>query len=304
MKRLSLIILTYNSEKDIYDCLRSVYQYNDIGDELEIIVVDNNSACFEAMRQKLQTQYPEVIVIKNEKNGGYGQGNNIGIKASSAPIIAIMNPDIRLIMPVFAKMLCSLKDRNVIMCGGKQHSSIEKPASSFYYDHDAPAVLQSIGFKILSKLDKYDYRRMWLQGAFFLVKKDLFMQIGLFDERIFMYAEEFYIHKRFRNAFPHKKMIYLSKLKYIHLIENRPFSKENTYKTFKSDMFACSLLGISPLLCIRRKIMSLYINHVIGLIRSISHPNITSNKNIYKIQLQVLLQLQNEIRTSNLWHYE
>ena len=79
MIRLSLIILTYNSEKDIYDCLQSVYQYNDIGNSLEVIVVDN----FTQMRDKINLQYPDVKVIANTKNGGYGQGNNIGIRVMS-----------------------------------------------------------------------------------------------------------------------------------------------------------------------------------------------------------------------------
>ena len=77
MKKLSLIILTYNSEKDIYDCLSSVYQYNDIGDALEIIVVDNNSEHYARMQDKLSTLYPKVNIISNSTNGGYGQGNNI-----------------------------------------------------------------------------------------------------------------------------------------------------------------------------------------------------------------------------------
>ena len=42
-KRVSVIIVTYNSEKHIYDCLSSIYRYNDIGDLLEVIIVDNNS---------------------------------------------------------------------------------------------------------------------------------------------------------------------------------------------------------------------------------------------------------------------
>ena len=74
MKKLSLIILTYNSEKDIYDCLDSVYKYNDIGDYLEIIVVDNNSDNYIQMKKNIKTQYPDVQIIANHKNGGYGQG--------------------------------------------------------------------------------------------------------------------------------------------------------------------------------------------------------------------------------------
>ena len=90
MKKLSLIILTYNSEKDIYDCLDSVYKYNDIGDSLEIIVVDNNSDNYIQMQKNIMEQYPDVQIIANQKNGGYGQGNNLGIKVASAPIISIM----------------------------------------------------------------------------------------------------------------------------------------------------------------------------------------------------------------------
>lgn len=41
-KRVSVIIVTYNSEKHIYDCLSSIYRYNDIGDLLEVIIVDNS----------------------------------------------------------------------------------------------------------------------------------------------------------------------------------------------------------------------------------------------------------------------
>ena len=295
-KQLSLIILTYNSEKDIYDCLASVHKYNDIGEELEIIVVDNNSANFETMHSKLQELYPDVIVIKNEKNGGYGQGNNVGIRASSAPIVAVMNPDIRLVMPVFATMLYTLRRTDVIMCGGKQYKSIDFPAYSFYYDHDAPAVLQSFIFRVLSRLDCYDYKRMWLHGAFFAIKKDIFSQIGYFDERIFMYAEEFNIHRRLRSAFPTKKMIYLPQLKYLHLIQDRQFSEDNAYKELKSDVFACSLLGISPMLCIRRKKMAAHTNYAINRLLSIIPGRICDKKN-YQVQLKLLRKIQKDLNT-------
>ena len=131
MIRLSLIILTYNSEKDIYDCLQSVYQYNDIGNSLEVIVVDNNSQHFTQMRDKINLQYPDVKVIANTKNGGYGQGNNIGIRAASAPIVSIMNPDVRLITPVFKTFVEVLSQDENIMCGGKQYATMTKQNPSF-----------------------------------------------------------------------------------------------------------------------------------------------------------------------------
>lgn len=297
-KKLSIIILTYNSERDIYDCLQSVYRYNDIGEALEIIIVDNNSKCFDTMQSKLKEEYPEVIVIPNANNGGYGYGNNIGINASTAPIVAIMNPDVRLIMPVFGTMLKTLEDENVIMCGGKQYANYDKAALSYYYDHNAPAILQSIGYLIHSKLDKYDYRRMWLSGAFFVIKKAYFLQIGLFDERIFMYAEEFDIHTRLRRAFPHKKMIYLPQLKYLHLIENRPITYESAYKTYRSDIHVCRLLGCSPYLCIIRKKIALRINMLIGTILSILHGTSVDYSH-YRTMMSALTQLSNEYKHTN-----
>ena len=39
---ISVIIVTYHSEKIIYECINSLLKYNDIGDKLEIIVIDNS----------------------------------------------------------------------------------------------------------------------------------------------------------------------------------------------------------------------------------------------------------------------
>ena len=98
MKELSVVIVTYNSEPDIYGCLDALFAHNDIGDALEIIVVDNNSRDFTHMRDEIARLYGEkVIVLSNSKNGGYGQGNNIGIRHATSPVIMIMNPDVRII---------------------------------------------------------------------------------------------------------------------------------------------------------------------------------------------------------------
>ena len=226
MKQLSLIILTYNSEKDIYDCLESVNRYNDIGDALEIIVVDNNSTNYIDMHDKIKSLYPDVRIIANTKNGGYGQGNNIGIRAASAPIVSIMNPDVRLIMPVFRQFIDVLSQTKNIMCGGKQYATLNQVNPSFYYDFTESGIRQSIGRIICHKLDIYNQKRMWLQGAFFAIKKDIFEQIGLFDETLFMYAEEFDIHLRIKRYLSTYNIIYLPQLKYLHLTSNRGFSAE------------------------------------------------------------------------------
>ena len=117
-KRLSIIIVTYNSLDLVFECLNSVFKYNDIGDELEVIIVENNSPQGEVMFSKIRELYQtKVTLILNSQNGGYGQGNNIGVKASNAPFIMIMNPDVCLIEPVFKQILRTFDDEQVGLVG-------------------------------------------------------------------------------------------------------------------------------------------------------------------------------------------
>lgn len=235
MKSLSVIILTYNSEKDIYDCLESVHRHNDIGDSLEIIIVDNQSRGYADMHAKITKAYPNIIITQNTKNGGYGQGNNVGIRLASAPFIAIMNPDIRLNKPIFAKMIECLKRDDVAMCAGKQYGGNGTPFASFMTTFTTPWWIgRPLEFICRRILDTYIYKLQFLSGAFFAIRKDVMTEIGMFDENIFMYAEENDIHYRIRHKYPQLKMIYRKDLSYIHLAENRPFSTTQAKRVYES----------------------------------------------------------------------
>ena len=267
-KQLSLIILTYNSEKDIFDCLSSVYQYNDIGEALEIIVVDNNSKDWSATEKQIKERFPDVITISNPINGGYGQGNNVGIRASSAPIVSIMNPDVRLIMPVFGAFLKTLSVPDIVMCGGKQLYTSAKVARSFAYDFMSSIFYIVILESIRRKRDNYDYKHMWMEGAFFAVKKDEFQQIGYFDENIFMYCEENDIWRRFRKTFPMLRMVYLSSIKYLHLTIARTFSELATKRQLKSQLYLCKKYNISKRFFCWHEIILIFMQQLICFLRT------------------------------------
>ena len=291
MKQLSLIILTYNSEKDIYDCLESVKRYNDIGDALEIIVVDNNSTNYVDMHDKIKSLYPDVRIIANTKNGGYGQGNNIGIRAASAPIVSIMNPDVRLIMPVFQTFIDVLSKDDNIMCGAKQYATLQKQNASFYYDFTEFGFKQYFGRIIRHKLDLYSQKKMWLQGAFFTIKKNVFEQIGLFDENIFMYAEEFDIHIRLTRLFPKHNIMYLPQLKYLHLTEHRINSERNILQQYKANIYVCIKHGFSAKKMLRNMLFAHMLGHVIISLSNLIKCQNTKNKNVQK---RILLDLINQ----------
>ena len=243
-KRLSIIILTYNSEKDIYPCLESVYQHNDIGEGLEVIVVDNQSTHFAAMQQEIAQRYPKVIITQNTHNGGYGQGNNVGIRMAQAPIVAIMNPDIRLLQPIFASALQTLNNKDIIMCAGKQMHTPTQLGWSYAFDYNALSFLQVPLRNIYKRFDYYDYRYMHLSGAFFFINKQCFEAIGMFDEQIFMYGEECDIHLRLRKAFP-KKQIQFLPIPYLHLSAERPFEEKRYRQLLNADLYVCRKHGLS-----------------------------------------------------------
>ena len=224
MKRLSIIIVTYNSEKDIFDCISSIKQWSDIPfDELEVIIVDNNSRNTDSMFEQLRSLYSnDIVLIKNTHNGGYGQGNNMGIRRATAPVILIMNPDVRMIEPVFKTTLDAFERNNSLcMYGMKQMlSATEVSSNSFCCAYTVNGYLQTIMTSIGNRFDYYLPRYMHFSGSCFFIKKEMFEQVGLFDETIFMYGEEEDIHYRMRkNGF--KQMIYNPKLHYIHLTKER-----------------------------------------------------------------------------------
>lgn len=231
MKKISIIIVTYNSENHIYDCLESIFEHNDIGLALEVIIVDNDSSHVDEMYNKLNTLYADKIVfIKNKINGGYGQGNNVGIRAAHGDIILIMNPDVRLYQPIFKKAIEQYKNPKVAMLGMTQMINTSTKGISFMAKITTGPIIGTFETYIFNKLSIYLPQRMYFSGACFFIKKSIFQQLGMFDENVFMYGEENDLHFRLRKLKSQFLIIYEKSLKYIHLTENRPLSKSTYLK--------------------------------------------------------------------------
>ena len=205
MKKVSIIIVTYNSEKDIYDCINSIIENSDIPlAEIELVVVDNNSTGCDTMFGKLKTLWGEdIILIKNSSNGGYGQGNNVGIRRCSAPLVLIMNPDVRLVCPIFHKAIDRFsKDKSMCMLGMKQWLTLEEPSNnSFTCTYRMNGYLSTILSALCTRLDFYIAKYMHFSGSCFFINKAMFEAVGLFDENVFLYGEEDDIHYRLMHRF-------------------------------------------------------------------------------------------------------
>lgn len=220
MKKISIIIVTYNSLNDIFNCIESIYDYNDINSEhLEIIIVDNSDVnVFEEMKSLVVGKYEGIRFIHNEKNGGYGQGNNIGIKASLSDIICVINPDVVLRSYMFSSVLKMFKNKpDLAIVGGKQKGGIDlsfwiRPEFEFF-------LLTSPLMKILNSTNLYMEKFCFLSGALLFIEKKKFEEIGLFDEKIFLYREESDVQKRFLKNNYHSH--FEKEFNYLHLIDDR-----------------------------------------------------------------------------------
>lgn len=233
MTRLSVVIVTYNYEGDIYDCIGSIYEYADIPkEELEVIIVDNCSQDGEGMLRRLRERFGDsLVLISNDKNGGYGQGNNVGIRHASAPIIMVMTPDVRLIEPVMQTALRAFENSDKLsIYGMKMMQTPTKPSTnSFACTYMMNGYLFTLLSSLGNKLDWFMPRWMYISGACFFLRKSMFEQIGMYDESVFLYGEEDDIHYRLRKAFgPYFK--YNKHLHYLHLTMGREpsFNYEKT----------------------------------------------------------------------------
>lgn len=241
-KEISVVILTYNSKSLIKDCLNSIFTYNDIGDALEVIVVDNNSQECDCMFAWIKQIYGNTVkLIKNDKNGGYGQGNNVGIRVALAPIILIMNPDVRLFKPIFKAALKHYeKEAHLGLLGMAQYENEKKRRQS--YLSLSSSIFSLLLFKLYHNLNIYSPRFFCIHGSCFFIKKQALEDIGYFDENIFMYSEEIDIHLRLSRL--NKDSIkYDNTLSYIHPMHNRIETVELLKTRFMSYLYVCKKNG-------------------------------------------------------------
>lgn len=103
---LSVVILTFNSEKYISACLDSIFSQN--GEGLEVIVVDNNSK--DKTKEYVRNHRGRPVLIENQKNFGPCRGRNIGIKQSRGEWVLTLDCDITLGKGFFKNVERRLQD--------------------------------------------------------------------------------------------------------------------------------------------------------------------------------------------------
>ena len=185
---VSIIILNYNGEKFLENCLDSIIRETNC--KFEIIVVDNDSP--DKSGEKFSKQFQSCKFILNDKNVGVSEGLNIGIRNSNGKYIVLLNNDlivapkwldylfeayekkgIGLYQPKFLKM----KDRNIIDSAG---NLINIFGFGFSREKGKKDILQYNSIEEIG----------FAAGTCLFCSKEIFNKVGLFDEKLFAYNED------------------------------------------------------------------------------------------------------------------
>jgi GT2 family glycosyltransferase len=247
--QLSVIILNYNVRYFLEQCVLSVQNALETIDG-EIIVIDNNSpddSC--AMIKK---RFPNVKLIQNSENVGFSKGNNIGVAQAKGKYICILNPDTVVAEDTFVKILnfvtsSAIEKNNLGILGCK----LIDGAGNFLPESKRGVPTPWVAFtKItgLYKLFSGTFGKYYAQhlnenqtgkvdilvGAFMFLKRDLYLEVGGFDEDCFMYSDD--IDLSYRILQKGKSNYYFHETTVIHYKGESTIKDETYMKRFQEAM--------------------------------------------------------------------
>lgn len=219
---LSICIVSWNTSEKLRECLQSIYRHTE-GLNIEVLIFDNASS--DNTVEMIKNNYPQVILIDNQTNIGFGRGNNALIIKSKGKYILLINPDIIIIEPCFKKMIGFLKanpQAGVVGCklvnmnGSIQKSYFEKfptPISELFWGMMLHKIYNLSIFHTKKNITS-DVEVAWLVGGCMLFRRDILKTIKGFDERYFMYGEDLDLCFRLRKM--DLKVYYLPKITMLH----------------------------------------------------------------------------------------
>lgn len=215
MKTLSVIIANYKSDEYLKNCIDSLHK--SIGGDVffDVVVVNNDK---EADLSEAENM-PAVKVVHSSENRGFGAASNMGVRNSRGEFLFFLNPDTEVISKNVHELIEDLEqDAGLGMVGaglvlpdgkrqewsaGTEVSLMRIIANNLGFIKDR-SIWESEG-KVLAH---------WVAGTALIIRRDLFEEVGGFDEGFFMYFEDVDLAKRVRNAgkkvavYPHFKVLH------------------------------------------------------------------------------------------------
>ncbi|MFX0132121.1 MAG: glycosyltransferase family 2 protein [Candidatus Hodarchaeota archaeon] len=183
--KVSIIIVTYNSINHIEECIKSILKQNFA---YEILIVDNNSK--DGTVEFIKKNFPFITIIENKKNIGMGSGNNLGVKYAAGDFIVILNDDTIVESNWLRNLIRPLKNTSKIITTPKilLYDGLKINTSGNINHFTGLGFVRGLGKK-RNAYSKYEYVS-GLSGCCFALRKQDYLELNGFDEKLFMYAED------------------------------------------------------------------------------------------------------------------
>lgn len=246
--QVSIIIVNYKVEKELISCIQSIVKSKPKV-SYEIIVVDNDETS--VLKSVLEEKFPQVLYIKSPRNVGFGAGNNLGAKISKGDFIFFLNPD-TIVEKDSIDILFNfiVKDSNVGMVSPllfdlKGH--VYPYQGSDEYNLKSALVVFSFVNKIFpdNSISRKFFHKTWdkkdveefdvVPGTAFMIEKNLFRRVGMFDEKFFLYFEEYDLAKKIKKL-GYKNYI-VPKAKASHIWEASTKKRKDIDKIFSQSRY-------------------------------------------------------------------
>jgi len=196
------VVINYNARELLLHAVQSVLDAPAPEHPTQVVVVDNASR--DGSAEAVRARFPDVVVIETGVNLGYARAANLGIAATDAEYVAVLNADTE-VQPGTARALVDRLDREPDL--GAVGSRIENPDGSLYPSaRSIPSLKDTIGHGLFGlwwptnsftrryrHLDANPAARRdvdWLSGSAIWLRRRALDAIGGWDERYFMYVED------------------------------------------------------------------------------------------------------------------
>jgi N-acetylglucosaminyl-diphospho-decaprenol L-rhamnosyltransferase len=197
---LSVVVVTWNAEAVIGDCLASVFEQG--GDDTEVIVVDNCSA--DGTIERVRRGFPSAAVVRTEANSGFASAANLGIGRARGERVLLLNPDARLLPGALEQLAAALDadpgagaaGPSVVLSNGALHPYSARRFPSPWYalarEIGLGELLSSTGRgeAIAASLGPEPVAVPCLSGSALIITRNALEALGPLDESLPMYLED------------------------------------------------------------------------------------------------------------------
>lgn len=246
---VSIIFVNYRTKDLTINAIKSVIEKTE-GVEYEIFVVDNasNDGSIEAIEQ----EFPNINIIKNPINAGFGAANNLAIKQARGKYIFCLNTDTLLVnnaIKILFDFMEKEENSNVGACGGYLVDKDLKPIHCGGRLPNVKKIIWKLGLRQIFKKyynenvcillnsddENLDSKLEYITGADIFFRKSVLDKVGLFDENFFMYYEETDLCKRIWDSCYTIKFVLTAQI--IHLEGSSTKSNIKKLKMIKTSEF-------------------------------------------------------------------